>query len=255
MCLLTLTYVPVSLGPTVLVASQLDSSTTQLHTQLHTQLCSLRENHLDERSTPRIAMPIILRSLCLSSCAVSPFLVSVTRVPSQINIASRIAPKQGSNLFYPEPINVRTRCQQLRLSSNDQKAKELNQQGIDNEMSKFDHDLAAEKEKQARTPWHREGADQPPVARAPSASATTKGRIRAYHTRHGLTVNRQASDHPIQAAQASSTIDHAQSQLGRGRHRPACSTYTPSATSLLPGASHTGRASEHYHRQGRKQNT
>jgi hypothetical protein len=131
------------------------------------------------------------------------------RVSGPVNLGLRVTPQQGTNLCHLVSINARTRCQQLRLSSSDQKAKELNQQGIDNEMSKFDHDLEAEKEKQARKPWHRKGADQPPVAPAPSTGATTKGRIRANHISYGLTVDRQASNHSIQAAQDSPTIDHA----------------------------------------------
>ncbi|KAI9673188.1 MAG: hypothetical protein M1817_003051 [Caeruleum heppii] len=37
--------------------------------------------------------------------------------------------------------------------------------------------IGEEKEKQARTPWHREGTDVPPVARQRSAGAMTKGKL------------------------------------------------------------------------------
>lgn len=40
----------------------------------------------------------------------------------------------------------------------------------------LDGKLEQEKEKQARAPWHREGADKPPVARQRSAGAMTKGK-------------------------------------------------------------------------------
>lgn len=48
---------------------------------------------------------------------------------------------------------------------------------MDNELSKFDDALEAENEKQARTPWHREGVDDAPVSRNRSAGAMTKGRF------------------------------------------------------------------------------
>ncbi len=44
------------------------------------------------------------------------------------------------------------------------------------EMSHFDREVAEDtKAKQIRTPWHREGADTPPVSQARSAGAMTKG--------------------------------------------------------------------------------
>lgn len=68
---------------------------------------------------------------------------------------------------YPQPV---------RYVSSTQKARDLNQQGIDEQESRLDSALSQEKEKQARTPWHREGADEPPVRRQRSAGAMTKGR-------------------------------------------------------------------------------
>lgn len=41
----------------------------------------------------------------------------------------------------------------------------------------FEGALDQQEEKQARTPWHREGSDTPPVARERSAGATTKGKL------------------------------------------------------------------------------
>lgn len=60
---------------------------------------------------------------------------------------------------------------QARASSHAQAAKDLNQKSFDEHLSEFE-DL---KEKQARTPWHREGVDTPPVRRQRSAGAMTKG--------------------------------------------------------------------------------
>lgn len=64
----------------------------------------------------------------------------------------------------------------LRQVSSAQKARDLNQKGIDQEMSAFDAAIADDKSKQLRAPWHREGADIPPVKRQRSAGAMTKGR-------------------------------------------------------------------------------
>jgi hypothetical protein len=63
-------------------------------------------------------------------------------------------------------------------------AKRLSQQSLDEQESEFkdggfdnqiDNAIGAQKELQARTPWHREGSDKPPVKRLRSAGAMTKG--------------------------------------------------------------------------------
>ena len=62
-----------------------------------------------------------------------------------------------------------SRASHLR-GQNDEKS------GNDGEMArKKQDDLEVAKEKQVRKPWHREGTDQPPVARPRSAGAMTKG--------------------------------------------------------------------------------
>lgn len=53
--------------------------------------------------------------------------------------------------------------------------KELNRQALDKEESDFEDSIAQEKDKQQKTPWHREGSNVPPVARPRSAGAMTKG--------------------------------------------------------------------------------
>lgn len=63
----------------------------------------------------------------------------------------------------------------VRFVSHEQTAKDLNQQGVDEALSDFDHAVGEEKEKQTRAPWHRQGADTPPVRRQRSAGAMTKG--------------------------------------------------------------------------------
>ncbi|KAI9648254.1 hypothetical protein NHQ30_002886 [Ciborinia camelliae] len=61
------------------------------------------------------------------------------------------------------------------------KAKELNQKGLGKEEDWFnnqlDNAIGEQKEIQARTPWHREGSDKPPVKRNRSAGAMTKGKL------------------------------------------------------------------------------
>lgn len=57
-------------------------------------------------------------------------------------------------------------------------AKYLNQKGLDEQESQIGDAIShekQEKEKQVRTPWHRQGSDVPPVARPRSAGAMTKG--------------------------------------------------------------------------------
>jgi hypothetical protein len=63
----------------------------------------------------------------------------------------------------------------LRFISHEQAAKDLNQRGVDEALSDFDTAVGQEKEKQIRAPWHRQGADLPPVRRQRSAGAMTKG--------------------------------------------------------------------------------
>ncbi|KEF53712.1 uncharacterized protein A1O9_10113 [Exophiala aquamarina CBS 119918] len=65
----------------------------------------------------------------------------------------------------------------VRFASHEQTAKELNQRGVDEALSDFDTAVGEQKEKQVRTPWHRQGADTPPVRRQRSAGAMTKGKL------------------------------------------------------------------------------
>ena len=65
--------------------------------------------------------------------------------------------------------------QQFVESGYVQAAKDLNQKGLDDQESQLDHAISQEKEKQLRTPWHREGSNVPPVKRQRSAGAMTKG--------------------------------------------------------------------------------
>jgi len=82
------------------------------------------------------------------------------------------------------PLSLRVFSTSLsRLSEEDatSKAKALNQKGLDEQEDGFhrqiDDAIGEAKELQARTPWHREGSDQPPVKRNRSAGAMTKGKL------------------------------------------------------------------------------
>lgn len=54
-------------------------------------------------------------------------------------------------------------------------AKSLNQKGLDDQEAELNAGISQEKEKQVRTPWHREGSSVPPVEQVRSARVMTKG--------------------------------------------------------------------------------
>jgi hypothetical protein len=66
-------------------------------------------------------------------------------------------------------------------------AKELNKKGQRDEEDRVNYDgqpddkIGEIKELQARTPWHREGSDKPPVGRMRSNGVMTKGTFQLYH--------------------------------------------------------------------------
>lgn len=95
---------------------------------------------------------------------------------------SQLASRPGFGRTYaPNPILVFSR--NASKVSYEQKAKDLNQQGVDEALSDFDEAIAEQKDKQSRAPWHRQGADVPPVGRQRSAGAMTKGWQRMIHFR------------------------------------------------------------------------
>ena len=70
--------------------------------------------------------------------------------------------------------------------------------------------IGAEREKQNKAPWHREGSDLPPVARQRSAGAMVKGsRIpRCASTMMTDFMLRKATDNPFSPSQADHTSHH-----------------------------------------------
>jgi hypothetical protein len=81
--------------------------------------------------------------------------------------------------FSPASRTFSSAARALRGISGAERAKELNQKGLDKQEYGFkgqiDKAIGQKKELETRTPWHREGSDKPPVKRARSASAMTKG--------------------------------------------------------------------------------
>lgn len=63
------------------------------------------------------------------------------------------------------------------LGYNVDAAAKKDSQATQEELSHYDRQVAADKEKQIRTPWMRDGSDKPPVATQRSAGAMTKGKL------------------------------------------------------------------------------
>jgi calcium uniporter protein, mitochondrial len=77
------------------------------------------------------------------------------------------------------PIRALSSTTVLRKEDYAARARELHQKSADEHEEEFnsqiDNAIGQAKELQARTPWHREGSDKPPVKRMRSAGAMTKG--------------------------------------------------------------------------------
>lgn len=63
----------------------------------------------------------------------------------------------------------------VRYVSYEQEARALNQKGIDDQLSEYNTQGAEEKEKQRRTPWHREGVADAPASKPQSAARGAEG--------------------------------------------------------------------------------
>ncbi|KAL9115074.1 MAG: hypothetical protein Q9227_000868 [Pyrenula ochraceoflavens] len=66
---------------------------------------------------------------------------------------------------------------QARFIASDAGASNIDHQSFDGKEEGFENVLAEEREKQVRTPWHREGTAEAPVKRPRSAGAMTKGKL------------------------------------------------------------------------------
>lgn len=72
------------------------------------------------------------------------------------------------------PIKI-DRMVHVRYVSYEQEARALNQKGIDDQLSEYNTQGAEEKEKQRRTPWHREGVADAPASKPRSAARGAEG--------------------------------------------------------------------------------
>jgi len=118
------------------------------------------------------------------------------RPPSGTSSSTRLQPKVLSTFrsrptsasYFPAASTQRTQSVYRTFSSTASqrfpdytaRAKALHQKSADEHEDEFnsqiDNAIGEAKELQARTPWHREGSDLPPVKRNRSAGAMTKGR-------------------------------------------------------------------------------
>jgi len=120
---------------------------------------------------PRAALQLV--NTCQSASPSTTFIAlrCLTQAASSAPTDRRHQSVSGSSFTVPPP-HIRGYAD----LSYAQAAKDLNQKGLDDQESQFNDAIAQEKEKQIRTPWHREGSDVPPVKRERSAGAMTKGK-------------------------------------------------------------------------------
>ena len=81
--------------------------------------------------------------------------------------------------------------QEEGISANDD-AEGGEKEGKSERKSYLDDEIGTAKEKQARTPWHREGPENPPVRKLRTASAMTKGISLFSPVRGGLWTDRKS---------------------------------------------------------------
>ncbi len=86
---------------------------------------------------------------------------------SAVRILSRSSIRGISSTTFLRKEDYAARARELHQKSADEHEDEFN--------SQIDNAIGQAKELQARTPWHREGSDKPPVKRMRSAGAMTKG--------------------------------------------------------------------------------
>lgn len=93
---------------------------------------------------------------------------------NRARMLSSIANHRPTNYSY-QPTTIRGFSLSTKYHAEGRKLQTNRTEPVD----EHDHDEAVEqeKEKQIRTPWHREGSNKPPVSRPRSASAMTKGKF------------------------------------------------------------------------------
>lgn len=127
-----------------------------------------------------------MRSVARLRVAISPSGPTISRTQPQILSTFRSRPQLSSNSRPTHSTSLlRASTRSFSASATVKKedftarAKELHQKSADEHEDAFnsqiDNAIGQAKELQARTPWHREGSDKPPVKRMRSAGAMTKG--------------------------------------------------------------------------------
>ncbi|KAI9700046.1 MAG: hypothetical protein M1836_002580 [Candelina mexicana] len=124
---------------------------------MSTKLC-----HLITPTTPKVISASLIGALRLQDHAC--FLARKSQVGKLSPSYQRRAYPSSSSLLYAD-------------ASYKQVAKELNQKGLDQQQADLDSQVTEQKEKQIRTPWHREGSAVAPVSRQKSAGTMTKGKL------------------------------------------------------------------------------
>lgn len=120
---------------------------------------------MNKLQKPRASLESVMRTrvLCSTRSYQQHYQPSLlTRPISQVRL-------QPAFSYPPRP-------DRIRHVSYEQKAKDLNQKGVDNQLDGHDARIAEDTDKQRQAPWHREGSDKAPVHTQRQASAMTKGK-------------------------------------------------------------------------------
>ena len=126
--------------------------------------------------TLRCSVQLSVLSPSLTSPIVKPNLLPLNIYTTQPRLPHSLvgASSSGHRFFSASRLDP---VEQRRLDqSSDKRSKNKDEDDNESENDEFSDIIAQEKDKQVRTPWHREGSDKPPVARPREASAMTKGK-------------------------------------------------------------------------------
>jgi calcium uniporter protein, mitochondrial len=97
--------------------------------------------------------------------------------PLSFQVSRSISIQPLSRRRTPES-SIRQLSQNLlcRTITSEARAKDLHDKATADELSDLNDVVDHQKDRQRERPWHREGADEPPVRRQRSAGAMTKGK-------------------------------------------------------------------------------
>ena len=206
-------------------------------------------------------MQVTTRVLARVPCAAVSRTPTVRRSIAKTHLHARL-PRSNSrtSLAKFSPFSSQSRVNvEGRLAG---AAKEFHNKGDEAQESKFEASVAQEKEKQTRTPWHREGSSTPPVARPRQASAMAKGTSSIVEAQDlAITVTladrkvRQAPHNALPPPETHYPPHHARPELGSERRRAAGSAGAPPSTTLLSRATDSVRTSNHHDGKRRREDS